>query len=139
MPVIPFDQLDDRILAMQKQLNKGLAAGMNNGFKKALKLSVTKYMVGGGGEPNPPPGPLKIRSGRLRRSVAVFPSRAEGTDIIIGGLQAGGGSVAYARIHEEGPRARPYLEPALKDATEAILRDAARGVVKVMRKFFDVS
>ncbi len=139
MPSIPFDQFGDRILRMQRELDQGLAMGMNLGFKKALKLVVTKYIVRGGGPPNPVGGRLKWRSGNLGRSVAVFPSRVEGSNIVIGGLQAGGGSVAYAKVHEEGSRARPFLAPALLEATPVILKEATRGVVRVMRKFFDVS
>ena len=136
MASIPFDQLDKRIRAMERELHRGLAKGTTRGFKTALKLVVTKYIVRGGGPPNPPGGRLKWRRGNLGRSVAVFPSRVEGSNIVIGGLQAGGGNVAYARIHEEGPRARPFLFPALVEATPLILKEATKEVLRVMRKFF---
>ena len=139
MPSIPFDQLDDRILAMGRQIDQGLGMGANLGLKKALQLVITKYIVRGGGPPNPVGGRLKWRGGGLGNSVAVFPFRVEGSNIVVGGLQAGGGSIAYARVHEEGSSARPYLAPALKEATPFILREATRGVLRVMRKFFDVS
>jgi hypothetical protein len=139
MAIIPFEQFDERVLKMEKRLNIGLAKGMNVGFKKALKLAVTTYIVRGGGAPNPPPGPLKWRSGDLGRSVEVFKTVVKGGDLLIGGLQAGGSDAPYAEVHEEKPGKRPFLKPALDDATDTILKEATKGVVREMRKFFDVS
>lgn len=142
--IIEFDDLDNRLRKAARALPIGIAKGMNKGFKQALRLSVTKYMVGGGrsAPPLPPPGPLRIRTGNLRRTVAVFPSRVSGSDVVIGGLKAGGATVAYAPVHEFGGsriQARPYLEPALRDAIPDILREAAKGAAREINKFLEVS
>jgi hypothetical protein len=76
------------------------------GSKMAVRLSVTKYMEGKGSgknasPANPPPGPLGIRSGDLRRTVKIIPARYRGS-IVHGGIAAGSPKVLYARIHEQG-------------------------------------
>jgi phage gpG-like protein len=88
-------------------------AGFETGLNYAGKLAVQKYQVGSSGgsrdpfidPPNRPPGPLKIRSGRLRRSTKPTKVKKKG-DIYIGGLQA---SAPYAAIHEFGGRTKPHV------------------------------
>ena len=128
---------DTRVLTPQQAVRAfrafeaGIPAATTRGFNKGLRfahrLSVTKFMVGGGkfAPVNPPPGPLRIRSGDLRRTVATIPVRPKG-NIFEGGLMAGGPKAPYGPVHELGGKfisARPYLGPALEAATPIILRD----------------
>lgn len=86
--------------------------GLENGMNFALKLSTTKFMVGSSGgsrdlfrdPPNPPPGPLKIRSGNLRRTVKVIKPKKKGNNFI-SGLKSGS---KYAAIHEFGGSTPPH-------------------------------
>ncbi len=128
--------------AFEKALPVAILRGLRRGLLFAERLVKTKYMTRGDNRhpkvwdpPNPPPGPLKIRSGNLGRSVKQLPMRFTGREII-GGLQAGDNQVRYARIHELGGHAgrasipaRPYLAPALADARKMIEAE----VIKEMR------
>ena len=102
----------------ERNLPVAIENGVDLWMRKAHKVSVTVYMEGGGKHApvNPPPGPLKIRSGDLRRSVSTIPAKAQG-NVIIGGLQA---DTDYAAVHELGGRipARPYLSPSIDDTEE---------------------
>lgn len=81
---------------------------------EAQRLTTRKFM-GNPAQGSPErrgPGTLGIRTGTLRRSVAVDQGRRPfRVDV--------GSNVAYAAIHEFGGRhipARPYLGPAIKEA-----------------------
>lgn len=79
---------------------------------------------------NPPPGPLKIRSGRLVRTVQSSKITFDGKRVRAS-LQAGSADVRYARLHELGGlagrghraliRPRPYLGPAIEAGTDQLL------------------
>jgi hypothetical protein len=110
-------------------LGRAVAAQMiiegNKGLAIALRYAVTKYMEGGASgagasgpsimsgmaakrfPPNPPPGPLKKRSGDLARDVRIKRFVAEGDNFWVGGLQAGF-AVRYAKIQELGGHTSPH-------------------------------
>ena len=131
--------------AFQKALPVAIIRGLRRGLKHAERAAKLTYMVRKDNRhptvfdpPNPPPGPLAIRSGNLVRSVGVTDMRWDGRRVR-GGLRAGNSQVRYAGIHEFGGRAgrggrsripaRPYLTPALRDSLPKIEVE----VVKEMR------
>jgi phage gpG-like protein len=100
------------------EILRGMAAGfpaavagiVDTRLRFAHFLAVTKYMQGLGtgrdAQPaNPPPGPLGIRSGDLRRGVGIMAATITGNKVV-GGLRATG---PYAAIHEFGGRVPPHL------------------------------
>lgn len=108
-------------------LVQAVLAAMQLWAKRDWKPNVlTKHMVRLPiGKPAlPPPGPLGIRSGHLARTIRYGKPIYQGGKFSIP-LLAGGGNVAYARIHEKGGRAgrnlsaripkRPYMKPAYMD------------------------
>lgn len=115
----------ERIARFKDGLPAAVTAGLNEGLKGALRTSVTKYMQGLGTganaqPPNPPPGPLGIRTGDLRRSVAIVQAKPVGAMTFQGGLTVG---IIYGPTHEYGRDripARPYMHPALLDERENI-------------------
>lgn len=120
--------------AFRKALPVAIIRGLRRGLRIAERVVKTRYFVRGDNRhpivwdpPNPPPGPLKIRSGDLIRSVGIAPMRYTGRQVI-GGLKA---DTPYAAVHEKGGRtvpipARPYLRPALDDTQDEIEREVAR-------------
>ena len=103
------------LLQFQARADGLVLEGMNNVSNFAARLSVTKYMdsksreyglfvndngvvVEVGDPPNPPPGPIGIRSARLRQGVKVVPAVKRGKNFV-GGLS---NDVEYAPIHEFG-------------------------------------
>ena len=90
--------------SIDRQIARVVIDAFNQGLLVSLRRSVTAYMQGGGSKapPNPPPGPLRIRSGRLRRGVRVVPAQQVAKDVFKGGLGVNLGEVPYARIHELG-------------------------------------
>ncbi len=100
------------LLAFDSRKDGLILEGLGNGMNFAVKLATTKFMVGSSGgsrdlfrdPPNPPPGPLKIRSGRLRRTVRVIKPKKKGKNFI-SGLQSGS---KYAAIHEFGGSTPPH-------------------------------
>jgi phage gpG-like protein len=130
----------------EKDFDKAVLAGLGKGMKSVLKISSTKFFQGGQGAPNPPPGPLKIRSGRLRRGTQIIPPKRGPGDTWVSGLT---NSIHYARIHEKGGRivarrakflsfqlwdgtwrsvksvfipARPFLQPAVEEGQELVIK-----------------
>lgn len=85
--------------------------------------------------PNPPPGPLAIRTGRLARTVRRDPVRYDGTFFRLT-LRAGGPEAPYGRIHEFGGMAgkghrsmipaRPYIGPSIADRERFLQPDIDR-------------
>ena len=122
--------------AFNRALPTAIIRGLRAGLRDAERFTKTRYMVRKDNRhpavfdpPNPPPGPLAIRSGRLIRTVRIGNIKFDGRKIR-GGLRAGGDGVNYAG-HEFGMRAgrgrrsiigaRPYLRPGIRDA-EPIIR-----------------
>ena len=76
--------------------------GFHNGLKIAHRYAISKQMTGGGKYAPTLKDKLRIRSGNLRRTIAIIPPRRRNSGTFEGGLKAGSGSVLYARIHEKG-------------------------------------
>ena len=121
--------------AFDRRIDKAIPRGLSKGLRIAQRYAITPpsmVPLGRGKRsrpPNPPPGPLGIRSGNLRRDVKpTQPKKVGGS--WVAGLQAGL-KVAYARIHELGGYAgrgrkvripaRPYMRPALVRAEGEII------------------
>lgn len=99
--------------------------------------------------PNPPPGPLKIRSGALRRTVradkAVFTGDLR-SGIIRKTYRSGSDSVLYGRIHEYGGMAgrgrsvripaRPYMNPGVRDNVPILCAAFKAAIIKAGAKSF---
>ena len=92
--------------------------GLDNVANRAAKISATAFIVGSSGgsrdpfidPPNPPPGPLKTRSGTLRRGVKPVKSRKKGQN-----FQTGlSNKVPYAGIHEFGGKTPPHVIEAVE-------------------------
>jgi hypothetical protein len=129
--------LDDLIAALgrfESQLGPTVGRALDRGMKTlALRSAITDFMEGlGSGKnaqpPNPPPGPLGIRSGNLRRDVRAIPAEQTGDGWTA--ALAAGFSVPYAAIHEFGGDAgrghkahipaRPYMTPAIEKTKDQI-------------------
>ena len=121
---------------MSPVLDKAVIGAMRAYLLRTMKTVKRDYIVGGGGPPNPPPGPLKNRTGRLRGSISIREPRKTGRSFI-GGVRAG---ARYGRFHEFGTRrmgARPFLEPPLRKHIKQFEKEvavayetAARGLFK---------
>lgn len=96
---------------------------------------------GSGDPPNPPPGPLAIRTGGLARTVSADRARYVGGAFRVT-FRAGGPEAPYGRIHEFGGLAgrghrslipaRPYLGPSIADR-RSILSDDIADAAKATR------
>lgn len=101
-----------------------IIGGMNTGLNRAAKLAVTTYMEGGSSRdpfvdpPNPPPGPLKIRSGNLRRKMKIVNASRRGNGEYVGGLA---NNAEYAAIHEFGGRTSAHFIEAREADTLAFI------------------
>jgi len=158
--------------AFKVGLPAAILRGLRKGMPIAIRISKTKYMARKDNRhpfkafdpPNPPPGPLGIRSGDLARSVRLGDMRFTGKKVIAS-IHAGyADRVRYARVHEQGmtiyPRngpylifpvgvagggyrmvratrviipARPFLRPALDDATPKILEIVVKEIRTLAR------
>lgn len=120
MPFIAADVSDlaakaKLLLSFRSRVDGLILEGMNNVANFAAKLSVTEFMdsksrefglfvsdngtvVQVGDPPNPPPGPIGIRSAKLRQGVKVLSAAKRGRNFIVGL----GNDVEYAAIHEFG-------------------------------------
>jgi phage gpG-like protein len=86
--------------------------GLDNVANRAAKISATEFIVGSSGgsrdpfidPPNPPPGPLKTRSGDLRRGIKPVKSSKKGNNFTVGLSNA----VPYAGAHEFGGSTPPH-------------------------------
>lgn len=113
------------LFRFEKNVDKAILRGLETGMKVALRVSATKFFQGGQGPPNSPPGPLKIRSGTLRRGTVIIKPVAGPGDSWISGLA---NAISYAKFHEqpEGRSfripARPFLAPAIDDSLDLTAR-----------------
>ena len=149
------------VRAMEKyetQWPKAIIRGFHRGLKFSHRYAITKRMAGGGSRAPSLPNKLRIRSGKLRRTVAIIPPRRRSSGVFEGGLKAGSASVIWARIHEYGGiirarlarylnfktpdgkwhrvrqvriPARPYLTPALLATDKDILREVRKSLGKL--------
>jgi len=105
-------------------------------------LSARMQRKGAAEPPNPPPGPLAIRSGQLARTVRADRARYDGRLFRIT-LRAGGDGVDYGRIHEFGGLAgaghrslipaRPYMGPGVNDRLPELNKDLSRAADQARR------
>jgi hypothetical protein len=127
-----LQQLVNALGTFDGRLDETIEGALNRGTRTiALRSAVTDFMEGlGTGKnaqpPNPPPGPLGIRTGNLRRDVVAVPAVGGGAQWIV--ALAAGANVPYAGIHEFGGStgkamipARPYMTPALEKSKDDIL------------------
>lgn len=109
-------RLKAALLAQFRSRADGLVLeGLNNVANFSAKLSVTEFMdsksrefglfvnddgsvIAVGDPPNPPPGPIGIRSAKLRQGVKVIKATKRGKNFVVGL----GNDVEYAAIHEFG-------------------------------------
>jgi hypothetical protein len=121
--------------AFSGRLDETILGALDRGTRTiALRSAVTDFMQGlGTGKnaqpPNPPPGPLGIRTGNLRRDVQAVPATGGGTQFVV--ALSAGANVPYAAIHEFGGDAgkgghahipaRPYMLPALQKSQDEML------------------
>lgn len=130
MAVLKPSEAAIRFKQFRQLLPGAIMAGLEDGNRAALKISVTKYFEGSPqppgrslaiNPPNPPPGPLKIRSGDLRRGIEMIQPSQSGSNFIAG-LET---DVFYGKFHELGlgrfPE-RPFLAPAIEDARELYIQ-----------------
>lgn len=144
-------------------VKEGVKGEIDRGLRDAHKLALTRYMVGGrtimrkgrarsgplqegkrrsflrtrvsdpADPPNPPPGPLKKRSGNLARAVFVIPFRWKG-DSGQGALAINDAAAPYGKVHEFGGirvpvPARPFLQPSIDDVTPRI-QEGMNGIIR---------
>ncbi len=105
---ITVEQARQILASFDSKIGQAVIEGMTNGLNTAALVSATKFFTGsdspgGNRDPfldpaNPPPGPLKIRSGDLRRGTQVEAPRALGS-LFVGALT---NAVKYAPLHEFG-------------------------------------
>lgn len=109
-----FNKADLKYL---KSMPKRWSRGLIKGLRKAALYAEGKSKKGfdsGSGPPNPPPGPLKARTGHLRRSIRSGVEVRSTTAWI-------GTDVIYGRVHElTGKVLRPFLKPAIEDNQDKI-------------------
>ena len=114
---IKFNKTD---LTYVKSLPSLFNSGIIKGLRKATLFAEGEAKKGfgsGGGLPNPPPGPLKVRTGHLRRSIRSGVIASSLTGWI-------GTEVFYGKVHEP---TRPFLSPAVENNVDSIndmLRDS---------------
>ena len=105
------EECAEQLAEFERGISGAILEGLDIGAKIALKISGTKFFQGGGGPPNPPPGPLKIRTGTLRRGTMIIEPRALPDGTWVTGLE---NAVSYAKFHE--PEPRPFMTPAVEEA-----------------------
>ena len=109
----------------EQNISKAVLRGLETGMQIAIKISGTKFFQGGQGPPNPPPGPLKIRSGTLRRGTTIIrPAEGPGQTWSTGLENA----ISYAKFHEQPEGfsfqipARPFLAPTIEESEGLTIR-----------------
>lgn len=103
MAGISPEQFADLLGRYREQARERARDTFRRSLDRALRRAVVEFMVGGGSDAdvNPPPGPLRIRSGTLRRAVHVLDPKWDGGDLK-GGLYVDLAEAPYGRIHELG-------------------------------------
>lgn len=105
VPVVIGSRLDKLALAAHRLAVTQFMQGLGNGdqFQAAGQL---KWR-----QPNPPPGPIGIRSGRLRRALGRIKAHKEGESWVTG-LTIDTGAAPYGAIQEFGGQTRAHrIEP----------------------------
>lgn len=124
------EEAAQRMARFRREYPNAILRGLQKGTTAAKRLALTVYMEKKGLDPrldppNPPPGPLARRTGRLARTVDIVTPAIDTEGNVTAGLKMGGGGVPYGAIHEKGGWAgrglrsyippRPVLRPALSD------------------------
>ena len=135
---LTFRQAQAALKRYDREAPAAIRRGLDIGSLYALRLAVTKFIVGGGARgrsgvappANPPPGPLKARSGDLRRAVKVIPARRVRGEFR-SGLRVDLSMAPYGRIHEYGgiinhPGSRPRKGKALRWAASGLSYRSSR-------------
>ena len=124
-----FDKSDlEYLRSMPKRWTRGLIKGLRRAALYAEGESKKGFDSGGAGSPNPPPGPLKVRSGHLRRSIR------SGVEVrsLIAWI---GTDVIYGKVHEETGAGkarvlRPFLRPAIENNQDKINELIRQSILK---------
>lgn len=101
--------------------------GLIKGLRMAMLYAEGKSKSGfasGTGPPLPPPGPLRVRTGHLRRSIE------SGVDGDVGYLET---NVKYGARHELEVPMRPFLRPALEDNMDKIAKIITDNILKGLK------
>lgn len=110
---------------ISRRKNTAVVRGMEEGLRWAQTLAQNKYMTAGSGAPNPPPGPLIKRSGKLAKAVQVLHAAIQG-DTVVGGLTLRAGiAEKYGWTHEFGGRRTYVILPRKKKILRFIGRDGS--------------
>ncbi len=109
--------IDPAGLKYLKSMPAKFKEGILKGMRKAAFYAEGKAKKGfgsGSGPPNPPPGPLKVRTGHLRRSIRSGVVK----NMLTGWI---GTNVFYGKVHEESTKfPRPFLRPAVENNIDKI-------------------
>ena len=102
-----------RLRRFKEQRSKLMGASLTQAMIYGQRRAVTVYMQAlGAGEgaqpPNPPPGPLGIRTGNLRRATKIIRAAHEG-DAWTAGLTYDLGRAPYGAAHEFGVTTRAHF------------------------------
>jgi hypothetical protein len=107
-----------RLLQFDTERERVILGSLDKVGRLMLRYSITEFMEGlGTGQnarpPNPPPGPIGIRTGNLRRALAAMKSNKNGEGgAFQGGLILDLDKAPYGRIHELGGTTKPHrIEP----------------------------
>ena len=119
------------------QFDEAVKLGINQGMRWAQRYAIEQRMAGGGSRfvsfgsrkyrmaadpPNPPPGPIKRRSGSFARAVDIIKAEGSG-DTYTAGLKVDKSKFPGAAVHEFGatitPRTGKYLVFPVPDASQA--------------------
>jgi hypothetical protein len=150
-------------IAVIRGLRKGLPIAVRYATRKYMQRKDNRHPIQSFDPPNPPPGPLGIRQGNLARTVKVGEMRWDGkrvkaeihagnADVRYAGIHERGGEImavngpflAFPVAAPGGgffivrkPKvqipARPYLAPAMEDATPEIIAAIRKELVKLAR------
>ena len=124
-----FDKSDlEYLRSMPKRWTRGLIKGLRRAALYAEGESKKGFDSSGTGPANPPPGPLKVRTGHLRRSIR------SGVDVrsLVGWI---GTDVIYGKVHEETGAGnarvlRPFLRPAIENNQDKINELIRQSILK---------
>jgi len=124
------------LLNFEKKLDRVVIRAFNVGLRQAHKAALKNPSMQGLGKgknarpPNPPPGPLGIRTGRLRRAVDINKAKKVG-DKWIGGLKVDLNAAPYGAIHEFGGTTSAHV---IRPVNKSILSWMGPGGVRVFAR-----
>lgn len=116
----------------QRRQMAAIKRGGDEGIRYIQSLAQTRYISSAGGRPNPPPGPLKRRSGRLAKAIRRIGPTIEGDRMIVG-LDLSGAAARYGYTHEYGGRRAYTIRPVRKKVLRFIARDGTEVFAREVR------